>query len=123
VVENRKAVDLIDLGDVHLQVSYTTLTLHLQNQFGAPLISASDWQIWLKVRNQRRQTVSEGGLSVHSLETAVDKKTCSIRLQLPEGTWWLEINTNGGRGKWLKARMPVVVPKSTAASELTLRFS
>jgi hypothetical protein len=122
VVKNTKAVDFIDLGQVRLQVSYTTVTLHLQNEVGAPLIN--DWRpVWLKVRNDRRQTVSDGGLSIRNIETAVDKPTSSIRIQLPEGTWWLEINTNEDRGKWLKARLPVVARKSTDLLELTLRFS
>ena len=122
VVKNTNPVDFIDLGNVRLQVSYATVTVRVQNELGAPLIH--DWRsVWLKVRNDRRQTVSEGGLSIHNIETAIDKSSSSMRIQLPEGTWWLEINTHEDRGKWLKARLPVMVRKSTESLDLTLRFS
>jgi len=47
----------------------------------------------------------------------------SGRFRKPRGDPPLEINVNEDRGKWLKARVPVVVRKSDEIAELTLPFS
>jgi hypothetical protein len=124
VINNRRVSD-INLGDVQIQTYYSKVIIHFQNQSGAPLFSkTNDWQLmWLRFRNARNEIVSEGGLSIDNINKAVQKSASAISMQLPEGTWWIEVNPDEDRGRWLKSDTSIIVQRSNSPMEVTLRMS
>jgi hypothetical protein len=86
-----------DVGDIPVQVYYGRVLLKINDRAGRPLLITEDkWQpVWLRARDADGFSVYESGLSADEIERAVNLKSSSISLALPEGTWFLEVALDG----------------------------
>jgi hypothetical protein len=62
-------------------------------------------------------------MSRNQLDTYVHKAENLIPLELPEGEWFLELNSFEDKGAWYKSSTPVVVRKSGGPFEINLRLT
>ena len=118
---NRKRSDL-DLGNVHVQVYFSTVVVRFVDENGRLLIKdKEDWRsVWIRLRSGKRR-VSEGNLSQNNIEKAVRAKESAIAMSLPEGEWTVEISFDGD--EWLKPNRILTVQKSDAEMQETLKMS
>ena len=120
-----KKNEVLDVGDVRVQVYYSKLAIRFQNSNGKPLFGGNmNWRlVWLRVRNERHRVVAETSLPFDNLEPHVRKAENIIIMYLPEGEWHLEISPFENKGPWLKASGPVVVRRSNQPLTVTLRMA
>lgn len=120
-----KENEVLEVGDVHVQVYYSNVIIKFLNQADAPLFRKNiDWGlVWLRVRNERGRVVHEGGMSNYSINKYVRPSESSISIYLPEGKWFFEISPHEHEGPWYKTAVPVEVYRSNSPIELTLNMS
>jgi hypothetical protein len=116
--------EVLDVGDVHVQVYYSKVVVRFQNRAGAPLFPKSvDWSlVWLRVRDERGRMIQETNMSINQLENDVRTTESVISMYLPEGRWYLEISPHEDKGPWLKTSVPVIVQRSNNPMEISLRM-
>jgi hypothetical protein len=122
IISIRKNGEL-DLGDVPVQVYYGVITIQLQNQIGAPLITnAEAWEgVWLRVRNLDGDILTERGLSISNIRRTVNLNTSTLTIALPEGRWHIEVSVNGDEGPWLTSGAAVTTNRSGCLPQIILR--
>jgi hypothetical protein len=120
-----KKNEVLDVGDVHIQVYYSKVVMKFQNQAGAPLFRRNiNWRlVWLRVRDERGRVVQETSMSINQLENYVSTSESLIPMYLPEGRWYLEISPYEDKGPWFKPGVPVTVQRSNSPMEITLHMS
>ena len=121
VVVNRKKRD-IALGNVYVQVYFSTVIVRFTDETGDPLIKdKKDWRnVWIRLRSGKR-IVSESNLSPNHVKNAVRAEDSAIAMSLPEGEWTVEISFDGD--DWLKPNKTLTVVKSNTESQATLKMS
>jgi len=114
-----------DLGDVRIQVSYGAINVRFRDVNGRPLVlDEKAWTyVWLRVRNQRGQTVKFGSFSISDIEASVNLADSSAKVALPEGTWYIEGSLKEDKGPWLTSGAPIQVGGPNRELYLTLRQS
>jgi len=120
-----KRNETLNVGDVLPQVYFSTLVVAIQDAEGRSLFGPDvDWGlVWLRVRDKDGRVVMSTGMSRNQLDTYVHKAENLIRLELPEGEWFLELNSFEDKGAWYKSSTPVVVRKSGGPFEINLRLT
>ncbi len=68
-----------------------------------------------------KKVVSETGLFRNTYEKAVDAEESTVKMNLPEGEWTIEVSFNGRN--WLKPDRILTVRKSHAEIQETLKMS
>jgi hypothetical protein len=123
VVKNEKG-DL-NLGDVAVQVYYSTAVIRFLDESGAPLLPEKNaWNnVTLRIRDKNRKLFSEQRLSPDSIEKAVRPQNSAIVMDLPVGEWLVELSLNQGKPDWLKPDKLVVLQRSNSPTEVSLRMS
>jgi hypothetical protein len=112
----------VDLGDIRVQVFFTTVTVRFINKAGQPLLDKDDWEhIWLKLKTANGTTVSEETLSKHEIVHAVRAEESAIMMDLPEGEWQIELQRKGT--SWLKANQMIKVPRASAPFAINLQMA
>lgn len=123
VIKNKTKSDL-DVGDIKVQVTFTTVTIKFVDLEGNNLLSGKDWaNVWFKIKTENGIWVSESGLSINNQKTAVQSKDSAILMDLPEGKWQIELSRSWGRKPWLKPDGIVNVERSASPFSLTLKMS
>ena len=120
-----KPNEVLDVGDVPIQVFYQTVNVRIQDQSGAPfLVSEDKWEyVWLRLRNLRGDIICERGLSRDDIHTKIILSDSMIPIDLPDGVWRLEVSTKGHGGRWHSLPTPLTVTSKGGPLEVTLRIS
>ena len=120
-----KKNEVLDVGDVHIQVYYSRVAVKFQNRAGAPLFPENvDWRlVWLRVCDERGRIVEETSMSINQLENYVRLSESVIPMYLPEGKWYLEISPHEDKGPWFKTNVPVIVQRSNSPMEIVLKMA
>lgn len=113
-----------DLGDVRVQVFFTTVLIFFQDESGKPLIPSNRWKdFWFKLKTKDGITISEGGISQHTISHAVRVIDSALAMDLPEGTWLIEMIDPSENNGWLKPDALITVPRKASPIEVSLRMS
>ena len=120
-IVNRKRSG-VNLGNVFVQVYYSTVIVRFIDEAGNPLISdKEDWKsVWIRLRSGKR-VVSQSMLSPNNIEKAVRAEESAIAMNLPEGEWTLEVSFDGDN--WLKPNRILTLQKSDAEIQEVLKMS
>jgi len=115
----------IDVGNVRIQVSYGAINVRLRDVNGSPLVlDERAWTyVWLRIRNQRGETVKFGSFSISDIEASVNLADSSAKVALPEGTWYIEGSLKEDKGPWFASSAPIHVGQSDGEITLTLSQS
>lgn len=114
----------IDLGEVRVQVFFTTVQVYFQDESGRPLIPPQKWEdFWFKLKMEDGVTVSEGSISQHTILHAVRAIDSALAMELPEGKWLIEIVDPSGTNNWLKSDTFINVPRKALPMKVTLQMS
>jgi hypothetical protein len=87
----------IELGDIPLQVSYSTIELYILDKDGKPHFNTlEEWSKLILLLSIRKTSyfVTSLGLSTSDLEERVSLDKGFIRINLPEGEWTLDLFTD-----------------------------
>jgi hypothetical protein len=117
--------EVVDVGDVPIQIRYETVNVHILDQSGTPiLVHADQWEyVWLRIRNLRRDIICESGLSRDDIHNKVHLSESMIPLDIPEGTWRLEVSIKGHGGLSHASTTLLTVTSTGSPIEVTLRMA
>lgn len=119
-----KTKDVLDVGDIKVQVTFTTVAIKFVDPEGNNLLDAKDWaDVWFKLKIATGLWVSQGGLSKSDQQNAVRPKESTILMELPEGQWQIELSRNWGKKPWLKPDVMVNVARGDSPFSITLKMS
>jgi hypothetical protein len=114
----------VELGDVGVQVFFTTVTVKFIDAAGKPLLTREDWEhTWIKLRTAGGAVASETSLSKKNIASAVRAEETAIAMELPEGEWQIEVRPGWKGSHWLRADQLVVVPRAALPFSLTLQMA
>lgn len=112
----------VDLGNVYVQVYYSTVSIKFVDEAGKPLVD--NLNAWKNARirlHSGKRIVSETGLFRNTYEKALRSGESTITITLPEGDWTIEVNFDGSN--WLKPDRILTVQKSNAEIQEILKMS
>jgi len=114
-----------DVGTIPIRVWYGMVEIALLDAKSNPLLKdAESWRyVWLRVRNQKREIVTETGLSIADIERAVDVRESKIEIALPEGSWYVEISPKENKGPWLRSPTALHVRANQTPLQQRLKLS
>jgi Ankyrin repeats (3 copies) len=110
VIKVDKDRDVMEVGDVPVNVRFTNLKLLLLNSSGRPYPLKGDDNSppVLRVRDARGDVVATGAVPVK----AIRQDDSSISLALPEGRWTISISFDGADGPWHSVDKPLDLSSS-----------
>jgi hypothetical protein len=113
----------LDVGDVPVQVQYNTVTIYLRDQAGNPLLTKAEdwWDVRVRVRDARGDSIAVEGLSEDEIKENVDTDNSALRVALPQGSWGLEVSLEGLEGPWLTSGTPILVGKPDNSLQVVLK--
>jgi len=118
IIVNKNKSD-INLGNVYVQVYYAAVNIKFVDDAGKFL--ETDKDVWKKTQirvRSKKKIVAGSALFRNAYEKAVRAAESSVKMNLPEGKWTIEISFNGK--KWLKPDRVLTVKRSDAPVEETL---
>ena len=123
LLKNRKKED-VNVGDVRVQVFFSTVIVYLTDENGHLLLSEEEWQnVWFRLKSENNVDVSTSSLSKNNLSHAVRSKESAIAIDLPEGKWQIEISKNWEKQIWLKPNIFIVVLRASSTFNITLQMA
>jgi len=121
-VRGKRKGDL-ELGEVRVQAFFTAVTLKFVGRDGRPLLTADDWAgLYVRLKTAGGLNVSETTLSASHIEKAVRSDESSLVMELPEGSWQVELLIYRKGKHRLKADRLVEVPRGSVPFTLTLQM-
>lgn len=110
-----------NVGDVPVNVRYSTAVIHLQDSSGLPLLKRKNGPppIRLRVRDARSDIVSEDNVP----SQAIRENDSSVVIALPEGIWSLELALDSKDTLWHAVNRPLSIRGSSSDLQLTLKMA
>jgi hypothetical protein len=113
----------VDLGRLPVKILYSPVDVFVQSKNGKPLLTEeNNWRTaWFRVKDFKKQIVYEGGLSRNEVERAVNLNESKIKVMMPQGVWWIEVNLSEGSGIWLGQQKPLVIKPGNDTTSLSFK--
>lgn len=109
-----EAGDETESENLQVQLWYSPVTIYLLGKDNQPFLKGKEWEkIWLTYRDEKKRFIQSGGIRDAELDTAIDRSVGSITVSLPEGEWYVEIQPDGEKGKWIAKTEKIIVRKQT----------
>ena len=89
----------IEIGDIQAQVWFGYVELFIFDEMGKPyLIAEGDWgkRCFGAIRNENGKFIAGISLSTEDLRNWIDLKKGSVKIELPEGIWQIEMVSDIG---------------------------
>jgi hypothetical protein len=120
-----KEGQLMNLRDVPVKLYYCLTILQIHDRANAPMLTSRDkWEhLWLRIRDERGDIVSEGNLSRRNIDEAVHPDSSSVSMALPEGIWSVEVSLDSIGENWFTSNSPVSLERAHNPLPVTIRIA